>query len=256
MNFFYAIGRNTSRFFHSFILFFAFIGHVSHSAGTVLFGSSSIAWINILKILYNSGTAIAIPLMLMSLLLASTLGLNIYFLLENFNLSSKALPISQTMLARDLLPLLIGLILCVQTSLNLIIARVKITKLRHGRNEIILNYILPIIIGTNMTALLLYAYTLTTSLLGLFYTFHYYFNMNHHEYMNHITHAVTITDLMIGSIKTLLFGTLVSLTSGYYYYQAAIIHIPLRTAVSRILTRGALWIAVVSALLRFLSIFN
>ncbi|MGQ3888147.1 ABC transporter permease [Legionella sp. CNM-1927-20] len=254
MTFFYAIGRNTSRVFRSFTLFFAFIGHVGHSAIKATFGSSHIVWLNVLKILYNSGTAIVVPLILISFLSASTLCLNLYFILQNFNLHEKALPLAQTTLTRDLLPLLIGLVLCIQASLNLIINRVKITKLRHTQHEVILTYILPIFVGTNMCAVLLYAYTLTASLIGLSYVFNYYFNMTLYEYMLHISHAVKITSLMIGTIKTLLFATIVSLTAGYYYYLAAVIHIPLRTAVSRILTRGALWIVVVGTLLKILRI--
>ncbi|WP_131781000.1 ABC transporter permease [Legionella gresilensis] len=254
MTFFYAIGRNTSRVLLSFNLFFAFLGHVGHSALRAIFGPTHIVWLNVLKILYNSGTAIVIPLIFISILSAGTLCLNLYFTLQNFNLHEKALPIAQTMLTRDLLPLLIGLVLCVQSSLNLIINRVRITKLRHTPHEVILTYILPIFIGTNMCAVLLYAYTLTASLIGLSYIFNYYFNMTLYEYMLHISHAVKITSLIIGTIKTLLFATIISLTAGYYYYLAAIIHIPLRTAVSRILTRGALWIIVIGALLKVLRI--
>ncbi|WP_419420364.1 ABC transporter permease [Legionella sp. D16C41] len=254
MSFFYTVGRNTGRFFRSFNLFFAFIGHVCHSALSVIFSPSNITWLNVLKILYNSGTAIAIPLMLIIVLSASTLCLNLFSILKSFNLQNKALPIAQTMVTRDLLPLLIGLVLCVQASLNLIINRVRITKLRHTPHEVILTYIFPIFIGTNMCAVLLYAYTLIASLLGLFYLFAYYFNMTLHEYMLHVNHAIQIVTLTKGIVKTLLFGILVSLTASYYYYLAAIIHIPLRTAVSRILTRGALWIAVVDATLKMLRI--
>lgn len=253
MNFFYAIGRNTSRFFQSIALFFAFIGHVIYSANHALFGRSQIAWINVLKVLYNSGTAIAIPLIIISIILANSLGLNTHSLLKHFNLQGKTLPITLNALVRNLLPIMIGFVLCVQSALNLIIARTRITKLRHTPHEVVLNYILPILIGINMTAVVLYAYTLAACLISLFYIFHYYFNLSQHEYMIHITHSIMITDLTVGIVKTLILGTILSLTAGYYYYEAAIVHVPLRTAVSRILTRGAVWIAVVSALLRTLS---
>ena len=246
-------GLHLIRFVKSISFFFGFFGHLSHSSKNSITRHLTISWHNVLKILYYSGASLAIPLMIISALMTLSLAMNSYLILSKFNLQDNALSIAQTLLVQDILPILIGLVLCVQVSLNIINARIKITKFQRTPQEVILEYILPIIIGVNITGLLLYIYLMSVVYLSLFFTFYHVLNINTQIFLLDIERTTTIGFFIASVAKTILYCLIVSLTAGYYYYQIATRHIPLRRAVSRILTRGSLWLTISSVYIKFLT---
>lgn len=248
-------GRRFVRGLKSLSFFFGFIGHLSHSSKNIVTRHLSITWKNVWKILYYSGVSIIIPLVLVSALLSMSLGMSAYFILGNFNLQDKALSIVQLLLIEDVLPLLIGLVLCVQVSLNIINARIKIKKLQQTPQEVILEYILPIIIGLNFTGLLLYMYLINIIFISLYITFHsILMNMDAPVYLLAMERSSTLVTFTYSLIKTLFYCSIVSFTAGYYYYMVATRHVPLRRAVSRVLTRGSLWLTISSVGIKFLNV--
>ncbi len=186
--------------------------------------------------------------------MAMSLAVSSFLILNNFHLQDKALGIAQTLLLQDILPLLIGFVLCVQVSLNIINARIKITKLQRTPQEVILEYILPIIIGVNITGLLLYIYLLVAIFMSLFITFYNLLNMNADMYIMELERNATVVSVSYSLVKTLLYCSIVSLTAGYYYYMVATRHVPVRRAVSRILTRGSLWLTISSVYIKLLNL--
>ncbi|MDP1602230.1 MAG: ABC transporter permease [Legionella sp.] len=247
-------GLHITRFVNSISLFFVLLGHLSHSLKDITFGRESIAWFRVVRILFYSGVVLVIPLIIICSLIAISLSLNAFSILAPFSLQNKALPISQDILTQDILPLLIGVVLCVQSSLNIINARLKITKLCRTPHEVIHEYIMPIMIGINLTGLLLFTYTIVAVFISLFFTFHYLLDVSTHDFLIHVGHSVTIAALFYSVVKTLLYCSIVSFTAGYYYYHVAVNQISLRKAVSRIFTRGSLWLTLLSVywkLMRF-----
>lgn len=249
---FQRLGLYIVRFVHSVHLFFVFLGHLCHSIKDGLLGRVTISWTNVAKILFYSGAAVIIPLITISAIMGLSLSLNAYLIFSRFNLQNKALAISQDLLTQDLLPLLIGFVLCVQSSLNIITARIKITRFRSTPEEVILDYILPIMIGIDITALLLYTYTFVAILISLYFTFHHIMAFTTHEFFLHIGRNINVVTVLNSVIKTLVYCTIVSLTTGYYYYQVAVTQMNLRKAVSRIFTRGSLWLTVSSLYWKFM----
>ena len=248
------IGLSLVHFLKSISFFFGFIGHLIHSSKNIITRHLTISWQNVLKVLFYSGASLVIPLMIISALMAMSLAINSYLIFNKFNLQDKALSITQTLLIQDLLPLLIGFVLCVQVSLNIINARMKITKLQRTPQEVILEYILPIIIGINITGLLLYIYLIAIIFISLFITFHHVLNINAHIFLLDVERTTTVFVFFYSVGKTLLYCSIISLTAGYYYYQVATRHVPLRRAVSRILTRGSLWLTVSSVSIKLLNL--
>ncbi|MCL9685862.1 ABC transporter permease [Legionella maioricensis] len=247
-------GFHVIRFFKSISFFFSFIGHLCHSCKNIVTRHLAISWPNLLKVLYYSGVSLAIPLIIISSLMAMSLAINSYQIFSKFNLQGQALSIAQTLLVQDFLPTLIGFVLCVQVSLNIINARIKITKLQRTPQEVILEYILPIIIGVNITGLLLHTYLIGVTFLSLYITFHHILNISTQIYLVDIRRTLTVLFFMTSVAKTLLYCSIVSFTAGYYYYQVATRHVPLRRAVSRILTRGSLWLTLSSVYIKFLNL--
>lgn len=249
---FHRIGLNISRFTHSVLLFFVFLGHLCHTIKHILCGRLTISWFAIVKIVFYSGTLLVIPLIIISALMGVSLSLNTWHIFERFNLQHKALPISQDILIQELLPLLIAFVLCVQSSLHIISAHIKITRYSRSTEDVILGHLLPIIIGLNLSSLLLYTYLYTTILVSIYLAFHYVLNVSTQEYLIHIGHYITLHALFYSIIKTFVYSIVVSLTTSYYYYQIAIKQINLRKAVSRIFTRGSLWLVITSFLWKFM----
>ncbi|WP_298624632.1 ABC transporter permease [uncultured Legionella sp.] len=242
------------RFFKSIFFFLSFIGHLAHSCKNIVTRHLNISWQNVWKILYYSGVSLVVPLVIVSALMAMSLAVSSFLILNNFHLQDKALGIAQTLLLQDILPLLIGFVLCVQVSLNIINARIKITKLQRTPQEVILEYILPIIIGVNITGLLLYIYLLVAIFMSLFITFYNLLNMNADMYIMELERNATVVSVSYSLVKTLLYCSIVSLTAGYYYYMVATRHVPVRRAVSRILTRGSLWLTISSVYIKLLNL--
>lgn len=216
-----------------------------------MFGRLTISGTQILRILFDSGIILVTPLIILCTVISVSLGLNIYSFLSRFNLQEKALITTQELLTHDILPLLIGLILCGQFSLNLINARLTITRQNHTPEEVILNFVVPIFIGMSSAALLLYIYAFFAFIISLYFTFYSIFSFTVYDYINQMGRYITILELAASLAKTLFYCMIISLTAGYYYYQIAINHVSLRRAVSRIITRGVFWITVGSIGLKY-----
>ncbi|BCA96632.1 ABC transporter permease [Legionella antarctica] len=247
-------GFHFVRFLKSISFFFGFIGHLCHSSKNIITRHLTISWPNVLKVLYYSGVSLAVPLIIISALMAMSIAINSYQIFSKFHLQNQALSVAQTLLVQDFLPILIGFVLCVQVSLNIINARIKITKFQRSPQQVILEYILPIIIGVNSTGLLLHTYLMAVIYLILFITFHHLLNISTQIFLLDIGRTTTLFFYITSVAKTLVYCSIVSFTAGYYYYQVATRHVPLRRAVSRILTRGALWLTVSSVLIKFLNL--
>lgn len=242
------------RFLKSIFFFLSFFGHLIHSCKNIITRHLTISWQNVRKVLYYSGVSLVIPLIIVSALMAMSLGITSFMILSKFQLQDQALSIAQTVLIQDILPIVIGFVLCVQVSLNIINARMKITKLQRTQQEVILEYILPIIIGVNITGLLLYIYLIAVIFLSLYITFYNLLNLNAHMYLMEINRSSTYLTFIYSASKTILYCSIVSFTAGYYYYMVATRHVPVRRAVSRILTRGSLWLTLSSVYIKFLNL--
>lgn len=254
MDFFKRTGFFIIRFLNSITFFFAFVGHLSHSFKHIVTRHLSISWDNTLKILYYSGATLIIPLVSISALMAMLLAMNCYLIFNKFNLQERVFSILQTSLTQDILPLFVGLVLCIQASLGIINARIKITQFGRTPQEVILDYIFPIIVGTNITGLLFYIYLLIVTFFSLYFTFHTVLNITTQSYWLEMSPNITLIDFIYSLIKTLLYCSIVSLTAGYYYYRVATSHVPLRKAVSCILTRGSLWLTISSVYMKFINL--
>nr|HAT8713694.1 ABC transporter permease [Legionella jordanis] len=244
------LGLHIVKFLHSQVLVFRFFGHLFHSLKDVLFGELSITWNNMVEIMYYSGARLVIPLMLLCALIGLSVSQTTYYLLAPFHLHHKALPVAQNVITHEVLPLILGFILCVQAALHLINTRLR--RHRQTPEEVILDHVWPIITGMNVTSLLLYTYAITIILLSFYLSFHHVLGFSIHEFLLHATSSTTIFDLMYCAFKTLILCLVVSFTAGYYYYEAAIRQLSLRKAVSRILTRGSFWLVIASVYITFM----
>ncbi|KTC84510.1 ABC transporter permease [Legionella brunensis] len=242
-------GLHVAKFINSLVLIVRFLGHLFHSLKDVLFGELSISWFNMVEILYYAGAKLVIPIIVISCLLGMSFAQTTFYLLNPFHLSQKALPIAQNVLTHEVLPLLLGFIMCIQAALHLINTRIK--RLGQSPEAIILEHVWPIITGLNITVLLLYIYAVTIIFVSFYISFHYMLNVTNHEFLSHVASSVTIYDLIYSAFKTLILCTIVSLAAGYYYYEAAVRDISLRKAVSRILSRGSFWLVIASMYITF-----
>lgn len=244
------LGFHIVKFINSQVLVFRFFGHLFHSLKDVLFGELSITWGNMVEIMYYSGARLVLPVIFICALLGVSISQTTYYLLNPFHLHHKSLPVAQNVVTHEVLPLLIGFILCIQAALHLINTRLR----RHKQSpeEVILDHVWPIITGMNITSLLLYTYAITVILLSFYFSFHYMLGVSAHEFLLHVTSSGTIFDLIYSAFKTLILCIVVSLAAGYYYYEAAIRQLSLRKAVSRIMTRGSFWLVLASVYITFM----
>lgn len=245
MNTLHVIGSKAMKRLHSLSLFFCFMGHLSHSLKASIFKQHPIAWHRVMEILYFSGIKLLLPCIFIGALVSASLAQSIYMIFNPVFLTHKVLPVSEQILTKDLLPMLLGLILCMQAALNLIHSHPE--RRQQTQDTILLRYVVPIMIGMNLTGFFLYSYLIVTSFLCFYLIFHFSFDISNAEFLFYLTRPLILWDLMMSLLKTFCLCTLVSLTAGYYYYEAAIKEIALRTAVSRILTRGAFWLITANA---------
>ncbi|KTD25853.1 ABC transporter permease [Legionella maceachernii] len=235
----------------SIIIFFHFFGHLCLNFVDLLTGKLPLSWHGLLYTIYRSGVRLLLPLSMISSLLGVSIVLNIYNILSPFNLQHQVLLISQKILFYDFLPFLIGLMLSLQTALNLITARIK--KLNLSPDEVIVHYIIPIMLGVNFSALILYLYSISVVFISIYFCFRFLLYTDIYEYMFHLTHTVTSSGLIYSIFKMTLYCTIVSLIVGYYYYQVATRHSLLRKAISRIITRSFLWLVISSIYLKLIA---
>ena len=240
-----------SSIFGSVIIFFGFLGHVFLSLIDILQGKLVITRHSLLNTVYGSGARLMLPLMFISGLLGASVILNVYYILSPYNVQDKVLAISQQMLLYDFLPFLISIMLAMQSSLNLVSA--QISEQKQTPHEVVLTYIIPIMIGTNIAAFFLYIYALNIVFISIFFCFRYLLNTDIHEYFFQLTNTISSLSILYSIIKMSLYCALVSLIVGYYYYQVAAGYLSTRQAMSRIITRSFVWLAVGSVYFKFIN---
>jgi len=244
---FQQIGSSSVRFLGSIRIFFLFLGHLLTCLFSAFVGRVSIYWFNLARTIYRSGVHLLWPIMLLAALMGMSLALSLYNILSQFYVEYKALPITINVLTRTLLPLLIGIILSIQSGLNLINARLK--RLHQKPEEVILEHIIPIMTGIFITGLLLYIYSIAAFLVGIYFAYLYILEINVQDYFLHLTSNLALTDLFYSMFKTSLNALIVAMVVGYYYYELSIRSVSLRKAVSCIMTRSIVWIILSGAYL-------
>lgn len=231
---------------HSSIkLFFLYVGHLFSS---LLFRNYLVSWRPTLPAVISAGAFLLIPLLVVSMLIGVSLTLTINYILAPFNLQNQGLFIAQNMIIRDIAPLPIGFIFCVQCGLNLINANHP--SLHHAPDKVMLETIIPLVIGVNLTSILLYTYVTAAFFVSVFFTFTTILHMNIDEYILRLSELVAPLDIISSLIKTIIYATIASLIAGYYYYDVAKRILPVRQAVSRIITRGLFWLVVGSVFIK------
>lgn len=238
------IGEGFVRGLKGDILFFRFVGHLCGSLWQAFFGRAEIAWYTVAEIMFRSGVKLCLPLIFLSTLLGTSLSLNLNTLLSTYHMDAHALPLALNIMTKDFVPLLIAVVICVQSALELINLEAK--RLHHLPHEVVLFHILPTIIGLNLCALVLYVYSLVAYYLSSFAMFHFLLNHSTEEYLLRLSALINENDIGTSLLKTLFYCTVASLTIGYYYYEVAMRELAVRHAVSRIITRGLLWITACS----------
>lgn len=234
-----------------FFLFFRFLGHLSLDIKTIILGQSAFSKTNFLMSIFNSGVKMTIPLMLICSLMGASLILNIYHILSPLYLQNQVLLVAQNILFYDLLPFVIGLVLSIQLALNLINARAN--KFEKKTSDIILDQIIPLILGSNISTFVLYIYCFNAIFITIYFCFRVLLNTDLHEYLFHLTNTITTINILFSILKTLIYCTIVSLVVGYYYYCVASRHLSLRIAMSRIMTRSLVFLTVSSIYFKFFS---
>lgn len=232
-------------------LFFLFLGHLCYGIKDFLRGRLSISWMHFLLIVYHSGAKMVIPMMIVSSLMGASLILNIYRVLTPVFLQDQILLVAQNILFYDLIPFILGLVLSIQLALNLVNAQIK--RLQRSPQEVVLQIIIPLIIGGNLSALLLYIYSLNALFFSIYLCFRYLLNTNLHEYLFHLTNTISTVNISYSIFKSLIYCTIVCLVVGYYYYSVASSHLSLRKAMSRIMSRSLACITISSIYFKFFS---
>jgi hypothetical protein len=244
-------GNQSAFFLSDTVLFFRYLGHLLLVTKDVFLKRQTISRINILLVFFYSGANLVLPMMLISSLLGASLVINIYHLLTPLFLQNQILPVAQNILFYDLLPFLIGLVMSIQLALNLINLRIRGTK--EATQETILRNIIPLIIGGNISALLLYVYSFNAILISIFFCFRYLLRTDLHEYLFHLTNTITTLNIIFSVFKTLVYCTIVCVVVGYYYYGVASMLFSLRKAISRIMTRSLIFLTISSIYFKFFS---
>lgn len=232
-------------------LFFRFLGHLAGSIKDALPNRMHEVFRNCLSTVYYSGVKMVIPLMLICSLMGASLIFNIYQILSPLYMQNQVLMVAQNILFYDLLPFIIGLVLSIQLALNIVSAHIE--KLQRTPHEVMLQIIMPMILGCNLSALLLYIYSLNAILISIYFCFHFLLKTDLHEYLFHLTNTMMSIGIFYSILKTLIYCTIVSLIVGYYYYTVASAYLTLRQAISRILTRSLLCLTISSIYFKFFS---
>lgn len=240
-------------FVASIVIFFGFLGHLFCSILDILKGKLTITRHSLLHTVYGSGAKLVLPILFITSLLGMSIIMNIYNILSPYNLQYQILSVSQKVLFFDVLPFLISLMIAMQASLNLVTAGIKTMKLTP--HEVVLTFIIPIMIGTNFSAFFLYMYALNIVFISTYFAFRYMLHIDIHEYLFHITNTISSKGIIYSIFKMSLYCALVSLIVGYYYYQVASGYMPLRKAMSRIITRSFIWLAATSVYFKLLSYY-
>lgn len=244
------LGHSSLWFLDSIRIFFTFLGHFFSGFFHCMAGRLAIGWSSLVKAVFLSGARLVFPIVIISSLLGVSISLSLFSIFSEIHMDDKALPIAQKVVISNLAPLLVGIILSIQSALNLINANVH--KLHHTPDEVMCEYIIPITISIIMSGVLLYIYALFTFLVTIYATFHYILNVDISYNMLQLANSISIYSLLYSVFKVLIFCNIIALVVGYYYYEISIREISLRKAVSRIMTRSLLLVIFFAA---YLNIF-
>lgn len=248
---FQEIGYSSVRFLGSIRLFLQFLGHLAIVSVQFLLGRTSIAWSYTINTLFLSGVKLSTPIIIISILTGFSLAMTFHSLFNRFHLFQSALPLTQSIAIRSIVPILIGIILSIQSSLNLINARIH--KLHEMPQTVLRVHVIPAMAGILIAGILLYVYSLIAFLLGIYSTFYFFLRLDVSIYLINIASYITLWDLYLSFSKVVLYCWIVAIVVGYYYYEVAIRKVSLRKAVSTIMTRSLLFIIIASVYLGLFS---
>ncbi|MFC3908967.1 ABC transporter permease [Legionella dresdenensis] len=246
---FLKLGNKSKELWDSFVLFFQYTGEITYN---FLLNYRSIGWHDTLVATLRSGTWIVIPLVIATSLMGISLAVTINHLLAPYNLQDEALFAAQRLVLLDFTPIPIGIVLCVQCGLNLI--DVNHPSLHHPPQKVVLETIIPLMVSISFTALLLYTYISISFFVSMFFAYNHLLKVHIDEYLLRLSGTIKPADFLFSLFKTICYATIASFTAGYYYYDVAQRIIPIRKAVSRIITRGLFWLIVVSVALKVLTV--
>ena len=241
------IGAKTTELLRAIIFFFRFLGDVF----TSLLGNwKAISWRQTLLSTLHAGAVISVPFIVVSMLFGISMAVSIHVMLTRYNVQSEAMAISQATLLRDFTPIFIGFVLCVHSGLNLI--EHDHPSLYATPQKVLYNTIIPLFFSMNITALLLYVYVATAFILSIIFTISFILQANTQDYLLGLG-GINFYWQIINSIGCAIFNaTIASFIAGYYYYDVSNRIMPIRQAVSKVITRGLFWLVVANVIIRIL----
>ncbi len=149
MRLYHSLGYKTTRLLRAFIFFFVFFGHFFYC----LIGKfTHIHWKSSFLGVLRAGSKLVIPMMLVCMLIGTTMAISIHYFLTKYNLQNQAMYLVQNMIIRDLVPIIIGFVLCVHCSFNLIDEYHP--SLNRSPDQVMLETIIPLVVGVGFTALI------------------------------------------------------------------------------------------------------
>lgn len=243
------LGYRSIRYFASIVFFFRFFGHFVCAMGNMILNRISLSWDRVILTIYHSGARMVIPMVFISSLMATSMVLNIHYFLSRYRLEHQVLAMLQNILTADLIPLFLAAVLLIQASLGMTTHYIK--GLHRKPQETLEYYIIPIMVGLNAIGFMLYIYIYVVFHITCFIDFHYILKVDTHQYLNRLANTFSFALLLQSLFKTFVYVTIASISLGYYYYCVAVHNISLRHALSRVISRGLLWLAVVSVFLKF-----
>jgi hypothetical protein len=248
---FHQFGAYVLKFANSFKLFFSFIGYLFYNLIDGLRGRRSISKDTVVKTIFNCGTSLVIPLMIISALIGISLSINIFNFLRKFHLEGRVWDFAQDVVTQNIVPLLIAVFLCVRTSLTLIPAGGDRSQRPSEYRTI--EDILLIILGVNISGVLLYIYCITAFHLSIYLNLLFILQVHVQHYFIHLGNDLTVTYLLFSLFKTGLYCTIVSIVIGYYYHVNTFKDLPIDNAISKVITRSLIWLAISAACFNFIT---
>jgi len=245
------LGFRLVRQVKAFNSFFRFIGHLAYCIYLVIARKAPLPKKNILKIVYCSGAKLAIPLYLFFAIISYLLINNSFQFLNMLHIKNQAIALFQNLVSREIVPASLAIFLCIHSALDMISH--KVDKIEHAAHYALIEKVLPLMVGTLLSAILLYFYCLSACLLGLYIAYVEIVHLSFQEFLISMSDAISFSDLIFSIERTLFFASIASMLVAYYYYRKASQRISLRVCVSRIITRGFTWIAVAVMYVNLLS---
>lgn len=240
MYFFQRLGFYGIRCSYSVFYFFEFLGYLGITIKRVVLGQRKFPWHEFFHGVYHALSLLIVPLIFLGVLISATLELNVYLILKHFNMQQQSIIKVQGMITRDIIPGVLAIILCIRFALNMITVQSNV--LQSTPYELMINHILPRMLIICLTALLLFPYFIMAALLTTYIVVQEILMVNLTNYLLVLSDNLSIIDLLIAMLKLTVLTILVSIIAGFYYYKMSVGHLALRKVVSRIITRGIVWI--------------